>query len=123
MCIAIYLADYISRMSTRKYSYRFVFVPENIGAMIYIDRHLQALKKNMIAGFNLSCLGDDRAYSIVRSRYGSTLADKALLNILNFTEPSFREYPFTGSGSDERRYNAPFVDLPVVGFSRSLYGE
>ena len=60
----------------RRLSYRFVFVPETIGAIAFLSTCYQSLKKNVVAGFNLSCIGDDRAYSVVESRKGNTLPTK-----------------------------------------------
>lgn len=117
------LIKYVSKMSNRKYTYRFIFIPETIGSITYMstNNNLENMKKTMIAGFNLSCVGDDLNYSIVESRYANTLADKALKNILK-TKGKYIPYSFIYSGSDERQYNAPFVELPVVGYNRTKYG-
>lgn len=118
------LIKYISSFKNRKYTYRFVFIPETIGSITYLstDDHLEHFKDNMIAGFNLSCVGDNNNYSIIHSRYGNTLADKALSNILK-QYSNVRKFSFLDAGSDERQYNAPLVDLPVVGFCRTKYGQ
>lgn len=121
--LAISLANYIKEMPVRKYSYRIVLVPETIGAITYISRNLNELKEKVIAGFNLSCVGDDRTYSIVRSRYGNTLADKVMENILKYHYPDYCDYSYLKRGSDERQYQAPGVDIPLVGFCRSKYHE
>lgn len=87
---------------------------------------MEYLKEHMIAGFNLSCVGDDRIYSMVESRYADTLADKALKNVLKNNkkaEKNHKIYSFLERGSDERQYNAPGVDLPVVCFCRSKFGK
>ncbi len=115
------LARYISRMSDRRYSYRLILAPETIGAITYISRNLAVLKKNVIAAFNLTCVGDDRTYSLVHSRYADTLADKVLENVLKFHYPDYISYPYTDRGSDERQYQAPGVDIPMVCFCRSKY--
>ena len=39
---------------------------------------MRVMKSNMICGFNLTCVGDERAYSYVGSRNGNTLADDAI---------------------------------------------
>ena len=105
-----------------KYTYRFVFVPETIGSITYLSEHLNHLKEKVVCGFNLSCVGDDRAYSHIQSRLGRNLADQALQASLIGLDNVVR-YSFLERGSDERQYCAPGVDLPICGFSRSKYGE
>lgn len=122
-CVTTALARWLCSLLDRKYSYRFIFIPETIGSITYLSRNYKELKKRMIAGFNLTCVGDDRSYSYMPSAYGNTLADKVLQNVLSFHYPDYKKYSFLISGSDERRFNAPGIDLPVVGFSRSLYSK
>ena len=113
----------IASMEKRKYTYRFVFAPETIGAITYLsqDDHVPYLKMHLKAGFVISCVGDDKDYSMIHSRYADTIADRALLNVLKYKD-KHTEYSFAQRGSDERQYNAPGVDLPVVCFCRSKFG-
>ena len=60
------------------FTYRFVLHPETIGSIAYLSKFKSELKKNVICGFNLTCVGDERAYSYVSSPYGNTLADIAM---------------------------------------------
>lgn len=106
----------------RRYTYRIIFVPETIGSITYLSRHLEELKQNVLVGFNISCIGDDRAYSYVASRYENSLADKVASNVLSMKHPGFIKYSFLDRGSDERQYCSPGVDLPLVTLSRSKYG-
>ena len=115
-----HLVRYVMSLKERKFSYRFVLQPETIGSITYISQNFEKLRKNLKAGFVLSCVGDDNDYSIVESRYADTLADKVLSNVLDF-DVSYTRYSFLYRGSDERQYNAPGVDMPVVGFCRSKY--
>lgn len=120
------IVKYVMSLPQRRYTYRFVYVPETIGSITYLSQgdHLSKLQKNMVAGFNLSCVGDNRDYSIVESRHANTLADRVLKNVLHYhTDNKYSTYSFLKRGSDERQYNAPGVDLPVVGFCRSKFGE
>ena len=121
-CLATVLIKWLKSLSSRKYRYRFVFIPETIGSITYLSRNYRDLQKNVIAGFNLTCVGDDRTYSYLPTAYGDTLSDKVLKNVLSYHYPEYKTYSFLQSGSDERRYNAPGIDLPVVCFCRSLYG-
>ena len=70
------------------------------------------MKKNIVAGFNLTCVGDERAYSFLPSRNGSTLADKVALNVLRSKHPGFKHYTFLDRGSDERQYCSPVLICP-----------
>ncbi|MBO6111773.1 MAG: DUF4910 domain-containing protein, partial [Lachnospiraceae bacterium] len=115
------LARYIMDMKNRRYSYRLVLAPETIGALTYISRNLDHLKKHVKAAFNLTCVGDDRTYSIIHSRYADTCADRLLMAALKGSGRHFDEYPYIKRGSDERQYQAPGVDIPMVCFCRSKY--
>lgn len=106
----------------RRYTYRIIFVPETIGSITYLSRHLEELKQKVLVGFNISCIGDDRSYSYVASRYERSLADRVASNVLSMKYPGFTKYSFLDRGSDERQYCSPGVDLPLVTLSRSKYG-
>lgn len=121
--VLIHLAKWIAGLKRRKYTYRMILIPETIGSITYLSRNLEHMKQKVKAGFNISCVGDNRTYSYIASRYGSTLADKAAKNVLSFVYPQYNTYSFLKRGSDERQYNAPGVDLPVCVICRSKYGE
>jgi aminopeptidase-like protein len=120
--LATELARFVGTLD-RHYSYRFLFIPETIGSIAYISRNMTKLKQNVLAGFVLTCVGDERTYSYVPSRKGGTVADKAVLEILNKKKIQFINYSWSDRGSDERQYCAPGVDLPVCSLMRSKYWE
>jgi len=119
--VAAFLAQWLLS-KPRRFTYRIIFIPETIGSIVYVSRHLKTMKRNTIAGFNLSCVGDARAYGYLPTRAGDTYADKIVLNVLSSEHPDFIAYSFLDTRSDERRYNAPGIDLPVCGVTRSKYG-
>ncbi len=116
------LIRFVSQIGDRKYSYRFVFEPETIGAIAYICQNLERLQKNVIGGFNISCAGDDRSYYMVESPNADTLSDRVIKNVLKF-RGSFDTYSYLKRGSDERQYNSPGIEVPMVCFGRSKFGE
>lgn len=117
------LIDYVLAMPKRRYTYRFVINPETIGSIAYLSKNFDILKKNLIAGFVLSCVGDNRTYSYVESKYANTIADRVVRNVLSYHFPEYKTYSFLKRGSDERQYCSAGVDLPVCGICRSKYGE
>lgn len=117
------LIKYLRLQPERRYTYRFVFAPETIGAIVYVHQHLNHLKKNVKAGFNVTCVGDNRTYSLLPTREGAHELDRVARHVLRFVQPAFTEYPWTTRGSDERQYSAPLVGLPMVSMMRSKYFE
>ena len=121
--LALQLAKWLESLPSRKHTYRILFVPETIGPIVYLSKHLEHLKKHVIAGYVLTCVGDDRSYSYIPSRNGETLADKVALHVLKHLDPNFSQYTWAERQSDERQYCAPHVDLPVASIMRTKYGS
>ena len=120
--VTTYLAKWI-QSQPRKYTYRIIFIPETIGSICYLSRNLNIMKENIVAGYNISCVGDDDAYSYLPSRAENTISDKIALHVLKHTHPDFVRYSYLDRGSDERQYCSPGVDLPIVSIMRTKYGK
>ena len=95
-----------------KFTYRFVLLPETIGSIAYLSKFMKVMKSNMICGFNLTCVGDERAYSYVGSRNGNTLADDAieaalfgLSNVRTYSYPA-QPPPLTATRSGTSLFNS-----------------
>jgi len=120
--INVALIDYINNLKNKKYSYRFIFVPETIGSIAYINKNLKKLKKDVLAGFIINCAGDSRDYSFVQTPQKDTFADEIMKSsFIGLKKKSI--YEFKDRSSDERQYCSPGVELPVCSFSRSKAGS
>jgi len=119
--VTTYLSKWINSQP-REYTYRIIFIPETIGSICYLSKNLDVMKKNIIAGYNISCVGDDNAYSYLPSRDEDTISDKIALHVLKHTCPDFIKYTYLDRGSDERQYCSPGVDLPIASVMRTKYG-
>lgn len=119
--VAMSLAKWLMSQENLKYTYRIVFIPETIGSIVYLSRHLKTLKERVKAGFNISCIGDERCYSYLPSRAGNTLSDQAAKHVLHYIDEDFIRYTWLDRASDERQYCSPGVDLPIASIMRSKY--
>ena len=57
--VSMGLIDYFKSKKLNK-TIRFLFIPETIGSIAYISKNLLHMKKNIIGGYNLSCIGDNQ---------------------------------------------------------------
>ena len=121
--VTISLVKFILKNRDRRYKYRIIFIPETIGSIAYLSMNYSEMKRNIVAGFNITCVGDSRSYSYIPTISGDTLSDNALKHTLKHNVDNYITYSYMDRGSDERQYNSPGIDIPVACFCRSKYGE
>lgn len=120
--VAVGLAQWLLSLPRRRYTYRFVFAPETIGAITYIAQNLEHLRASVVAAVNLTCIGDEGDYSYMATRLGNTALDRIARRVVRTRERSV-EYSYLDRGSDERQYGMPGVDVPMISLMRTKYGS
>lgn len=123
LIVSVCLIKYFSKFKNLDKSLRFIFIPETIGSITYLSENLNYLKQHVIGGYNLSCIGDDRQYSCMFSKYQNSPSNTAIIEAFKKLKIKFKKYSFLERGSDERQYNSPGIDLPIASIFRTKYGE
>ncbi|MCJ8344558.1 DUF4910 domain-containing protein, partial [bacterium] len=125
MIFNTFLALLISKQKNRKLSYRFLFLPETIGSISYLDRMGDYLKEHCIGGFMITCLGKKSDYLYLKkSRDPSCKINKIVKDVLDDSSYEYREANFNPSwGCDERQFSSPGINLPFVTLSSLMFGE
>ena len=121
--VSMSLMEYFSKLPKLDKSLRFIFIPETIGSLTFLNKNLKKLQKNFLAGFNLTCIGDERMHSCMLSKYQNSISDEAIINSYKKLKLKFKKYSFLKRASDERQYNSPGIDLPFTSVFRSKYHE
>lgn len=121
--LATSLYRYLKERGNNYYSYRFIFVPETIGAIAYLSKNKERMFEKTYAGLVVTCVGDSGPFNYKSTRCGDYPLDSVVANILKFSQYSYNIRSFWPSGSDERQYSSPGFNLAVGSLMRSVYGE
>jgi len=110
----------ILRMPRRRFTYRYLVLPETIGGVAWLSRH-EALIPKIHGGLFLEMLGLDNPAALQLSMSGSTELDRLFTRVLKDRDP----FGWTGAfrtviGNDERQFNGPGVRRPMLSLSRVL---
>jgi aminopeptidase-like protein len=121
--VSMGLINYFKNKKLNK-TLRFIFIPETIGSIAYLSKNIKYLKENVIGGYNLSCIGDERQYSCMFSKYQNSPSDEAVIKAYKLLKiNNYKVYSFLKRGSDERQYNSPGIDLKISSIFRTKYHE
>jgi aminopeptidase-like protein len=120
LCLA-FLYQKIAALPKRKYTYRFVVAPETIGVIAYLSKNGFYMKDNIVAGYVMTCCGDDAPFVYKMSKHENSLADRIAKHVLKNQSIPYEIIPFAVGGSDERQYCSPGFNMPVGSLTRSMY--
>ncbi|UVT17873.1 MAG: DUF4910 domain-containing protein [Nitrospira sp.] len=121
IAVAVMLAQAVAARS-RRYSYRFVFIPGTIGSITWLARNEQHVSR-IKHGLVLTGVGDAGNVTYKKSRQGNAEIDRAMAHVLKCSEKTYSIVDFSPYGYDERQYCSPGFDLPVGCFMRTPHGE
>lgn len=108
----------------RRYTYRVIFIPETVGAVVYLSRHKDHLLSKTRGGLIASFVGDAGNFRYKKSRRGDAEIDRATANVMSRRQRDCRIVDFYPHlGSDERQYCSPGFNLPVGLLTRTPYLE
>ncbi|HEY2548890.1 MAG TPA: DUF4910 domain-containing protein [Candidatus Acidoferrum sp.] len=119
--VATFLAQALTQQ-TRRYSYRFLFIPGTIGSITWLSRNEQVVPR-IKHGLVLACVGDRGGFSYKKSRRGNAEIDRAVLHALNYSGEDYKIRDFSPYGYDERQYCSLGFNLPVGCLNRTSHGE
>lgn len=114
------LAKQLQKMKL-KYSYRFLFIPETIGAITWLCQNEKNVSK-IKCGLVVTCVGDPGNFTYKKSRKANSEIDRIVEKTLIDLKISYSIIDFFPSGSDERQFCSPGFDLDIGSFMRSMYG-
>ena len=119
--LAMHLAKYL--LSKKNYyTYRFIFIPETIGSIVYLSKNIDIMKKNIIGGYVITCVGDEGDFTYLQTKNENQFFDLTLF-ILNQKNINFKLRDFSTCGSDERQYNYPGIDLNIGSLMKTKYHD
>lgn len=119
--VAVKLAETMATRS-RRYSYRFLFIPGTIGSITWLAQNEQAVSR-IKHGLVLTGIGDAGNITYKKSRQGNAEIDRTMAHVLRHSGKSSTIIDFFPYGYDERQYCSPGFDLPVGCFMRAPHGQ
>jgi len=119
--VCTFLAKSLLQNKTN-YSYRFLFIPGTIGAIAWLARNEENLKR-IKYGLVTSLLGIDSVFTYKRSRLSNAKVDRIVEYVLSKQDFPFKVVNFIPYGYDERQFCSPGFNLPVGNLTRVPFGE
>jgi aminopeptidase-like protein len=119
--ISAKIAEILSKIDTF-FSYRFLFIPETIGAIAWLAKNKDVIKKikNCLV---ITCAGDNGPFTYKKTKSGNATIDEIFLGIFKKSRKKTKVKHFFPYGSDERQFSSPGINIPTGVFMRTPYYE
>lgn len=118
--LAAMLSRYVSELANRRSTYRFVFVPETIGAISYLASNVEQAK-NIDFGLQITTVGGPGKFQIKSSFENSHSINRIISGVLKQNGKPFSTLPFDIHGSDERQYSSPGFRINMATLAKDIY--
>ena len=122
IAVASHLAAHIAGLPSRRFSYRFLFIPGTIGSITWLARNEEQVAR-IRHGLVITCVGDAGPFTYKKSRRGNAEIDRTVMHVLKTSGKEYVTQEFFPYGYDERQYCSPGFDLPVGCLMRSPHGS
>jgi aminopeptidase-like protein len=116
------LAKQLFDRQSLKYSYRFLFIPETIGAITWLSLNETKTKK-IVGGIVATCAGDRGHSTYQKSRELESYINNIVIKTLEDSCTEFSIRDFVPFGSDERQFSSPGFNIQIGSLMRTPYGE
>jgi aminopeptidase-like protein len=121
IALVAFLAKYL-RSRSRRYSYRFLFIPGTIGSITWLCLN-EAQVANIKHGLVVAGVGDAGNFTYKRSRRGDAEIDRIFGHVLKHSGSDYAIIDFFPYGYDERQFCSPGFNLPVGCLMRTPHGQ
>jgi aminopeptidase-like protein len=122
LIVSTLLLRELARRPRLRHTWRFVMLPETIGAISYLAHHEPEMR-NVAGGFVVATCGGPGRFGVKESFLVNHLIDRAVSIAFRDAGIEPLRYAFAPNGSDERQYSAPAFRIPVTTISKDKYYE
>lgn len=122
VAMVTFLAKHLSAQPSRRYSYRFLFIPGTIGSITWLSLNQDRVHR-IRHGLVAACLGDPGRMTYKKTRRGDAEIDRAVAHVLQHSGQDHEIMDFFPYGYDERQYGSPGFNLPVGCLMRTPHGR
>jgi len=119
---AALLARYVAQLPSRHWNYRFIFVPETVGAIAYLAHHEEIMQR-IQAGLVITTAGGPGKFGLKKTWDDRHWINSLIEDSLSELTDDFHLYPFNIRGSDERQYSSPGFRINTATVSKDRYHE
>tara|TARA_B110000444_G_scaffold244278_1_gene263571 strand:+ start:201 stop:1502 length:1302 start_codon:yes stop_codon:yes gene_type:complete len=120
--LTTYLAKLLLSKTDLNYSWRFIFVPETIGAIAYCANNKDIMEK-IDTALVVTTVGGPGKFGYKQSFNGSHYINELIEKTFENMDIKYETYPFDIHGSDERQYSSIGFRINTASVTKDKYYE